>query len=153
MLRTLLTSPAVGTTALRNANGGTIVGSKPLSFVTRVATSIRNSVAIAATGLAMFAGLGVDSMRAQAPVGLREVGPTDPSQGFPQYYGDANGLRLRLCQDPNVCFFALPNPAAPLRFPTSPTDPLANYPDEQFYWGIPEEQADRWRQARGEVSR
>lgn len=25
--------------------------------------------------------------------------------------------------------------------------------DKQFYWGITEEQADRWRQARGEVSR
>ena len=67
---------------------------------------------------------------AQLPqVGLSSRGGVEPVGGYPLYYEDANGLRLQLCQDPNVCLFALPNPALPLTFPT-------NFPDEQFYWAV-----------------
>ncbi len=31
---------------------------------------------------------------------LSEVGPGNPANGFPVYYGDVNGLRLELCSDP-----------------------------------------------------
>src|SRR5262249_46654458 len=60
---------------------------------------------------------------------LTRVGPVNPVGGFPQYYEDSTGLRLQLCQDPARCFFALPNPALPLAFPT-------NFPDEQIYWAL-----------------
>lgn len=125
MLRTLLTGPADGSTAAI-VSGRAVIG-------TRSSSSL---VARISSGLLAFAGLGlaIPTATAQAPVGLTEVGPVDPAEGYPQYYGDANGLRLRLCQDPNVCFYELPNPALPAHFPTSPTDPATNYPDEQFYW-------------------
>ena len=50
-------------------------------------------------------------------------------QGFPVYYEDRLGLRLQLCQNPAFCLFALPNPAAPMVFPT-------NYSAEQFYYHV-----------------
>src|SRR5262249_24556766 len=58
---------------------------------------------------------------------LSRVGPVDPVHGFPQYYMDSNGLALAPCLnftcDPAL---ALPDPAAPVVFPT-------NFPDEFFY--------------------
>src|SRR5574341_2171443 len=64
------------------------------------------------------------------------VGPVDPADGFPQWFGDTNGLLLEKCLDtadaPTItCLFDpaidLPNPAAPLAFP-------GNYPPEIFWW-------------------
>lgn len=64
---------------------------------------------------------------AQAPIGLAKVGPQDPVTGYPLWYEDTNGLKLGLCKDPNVCFFAVPDPALPVSFP-------GNFPDESFYF-------------------
>ncbi len=55
------------------------------------------------------------------------VGPTDPVTGFPLWYEDDTGLRLDLCDHQQACFFAPPDPNAPVTFP-------GNYPDEAFYW-------------------
>lgn len=67
-------------------------------------------------------------LTAQGPtVGLARVGPVDPSDNFPRFYQDTQGLRLQICRSPANCLFALPDPKLPLTFPT-------NYPDEQFYW-------------------
>jgi hypothetical protein len=57
---------------------------------------------------------------------------TDPADGFPLWYQDANGVRLEACldaNDPNCVVFADPgfNPANPLVFPT-------NFPGEFFYF-------------------
>src|SRR5262249_25121318 len=59
---------------------------------------------------------------------LIRVGPVDPVHGFPQYYMDSNNLPLAPCLN-FVCdpALALPDPAAPVVFPT-------NFPDEFFYF-------------------
>ena len=53
---------------------------------------------------------------------LTAVGPIDPSNGFPVWYRDANGVSTELCLEPGnpLCGFApgdVPNPAAPLTVP------------------------------------
>ncbi len=61
--------------------------------------------------------------------GLKAVGPIDETNGFPLWYKDTAGRRLELCIDPNdpMCIMGdLPNPGAPLAFPT-------NFPDEAFW--------------------
>src|SRR5437870_1687480 len=65
--------------------------------------------------------------------GLAAVGAPDPAHGFPKWYIDNNGLQLAPCLDNNaadpcglVAAGALPNPAAPVVFPT-------NFPNEVFY--------------------
>ena len=65
--------------------------------------------------------------------GLAAVGAPDPAHGFPKWYIDKNGLQLAPCLDNNaadpcglVAAGALPNPAAPVVFPT-------NFPTEVFY--------------------
>ena len=65
--------------------------------------------------------------------GLAAVGAPDPAHGFPKWYIDKNGLQLAPCLDNNaadpcglVAAGALPNPAAPVVFPT-------NFPNEVFY--------------------
>lgn len=62
-----------------------------------------------------------------AAIGESRVGPTDPINGYPMFYEDANGLRLDLCTDLNKCFFEPPDPGLPASFPD-------NWPDEAFYW-------------------
>lgn len=41
--------------------------------------------------------------KADAAIGLRDVGPVDAATGFPEWYQDANGLRLALCSDAVNC--------------------------------------------------
>jgi len=64
------------------------------------------------------------ALSAQAQV---RVGPVDPVTGFPLWYEDETGLRLDVCDNQQACFFAPPDPNAPVVFPD-------NYPDEAFYW-------------------
>src|SRR5262252_7190511 len=91
-------------------------------LLSRSLTALARAAAPAALTLASIAG----SVSAQ--VGLVGFGPIDPVSGFPNYYTDANGPRLGLCQSAALCTFVLPNPALPLSVP-------ANVPVEQFYWG------------------
>lgn len=69
-----------------------------------------------------------------AQTGLVRVGPLDPVTGYPRWYEDSNGLKLGMCDDPNLCFFFPPNPALPTKFPAFDGDPTANFPEEFFYW-------------------
>jgi hypothetical protein len=65
--------------------------------------------------------------------GLASVGPTDPGNGFPQFYQDKAGLALEPCianlaaGDPCAIAAGVPVPGAPVVFPT-------NFPSEWFYW-------------------
>src|SRR5215813_14288772 len=77
--------------------------------------------------------LAAGSAFAQQAQGLSAVGLANPANGYPKWYQDGNGLRLEPCLDNNandpcglVAAGALPNPAAPVVFPT-------NFPDEFFY--------------------
>src|SRR5437667_170434 len=70
---------------------------------------------------------------AQQAAGLSAVGGVDPANGYAKWYIDGNGLQLAPCLDTTVadpCGLlagaAIPNPAAPISFPT-------NFPDEVFY--------------------
>jgi hypothetical protein len=84
-----------------------------------------------ALGIATLALAATSVATAQAPatVGLATFGPLDPADRFPLFYEDRNGLRLQLCRTPAMCLYALPNPAAPMVFPT-------NYSGEQFYYHV-----------------
>ena len=63
--------------------------------------------------------------------GLTRSGPIDPSNGYPYWYEDENGLKLDLCLDPqdDMCLqpFEMPDPDAPVSFPD-------NFPGEAFWW-------------------
>jgi hypothetical protein len=65
--------------------------------------------------------------------GLASVGPTDPGNGFPQFYQDKAGTALEPCLanltvgDPCAIAASLPAPGSPVVFPT-------NFPSEWFYW-------------------
>jgi hypothetical protein len=65
--------------------------------------------------------------------GLASVGPTDPGNGFPQFYQDKAGTALEPCianlaaGDPCAIAAVVPIPGAPVVFPT-------NFPSEWFYW-------------------
>jgi hypothetical protein len=64
---------------------------------------------------------------APAPAG---VGPINAAVGYPQWYEDADGLRLDLCLDQNgMCLIALPDPAAAPSVPGN-YDPAG----EAFYY-------------------
>ncbi len=135
MLRTL-TSPAERAPANRIAAVLANVGSsfpRPIPRIAKVAGNALRLAALLPVTASLAFGVANATITAQVPQ-LTEVGPVNPVEGFPHYYADANGLRLKLCQDPGVCFFVLPNPTAPLHFPTAVGDPAENYPDEQFYW-------------------
>lgn len=59
---------------------------------------------------------------------LAVVGPVSPTNGYPVWYRDANGLTLELCLDTNgLCLAEPPDPNQPLSFPD-------NFPDEAFWW-------------------
>lgn len=66
------------------------------------------------------------------PNRLSSVGPTDPSNGFPLWFEDANGVRLGLVTAPDPLAPAigeLPDPGAPVSYPS-------NYPEEAFYYMV-----------------
>src|SRR6266446_2618795 len=70
---------------------------------------------------------------AQLGNGLAAVGGVDPTNGFPKWYLDHNGLQIGQCLDTGpldpcglILAGALPNPALPVS--------LANFPGEFFYW-------------------
>jgi hypothetical protein len=72
------------------------------------------------------------------PVGLKRVGPLDPTLGFPAWYEDTSGLKLGVCKDPGRCFFRA-DPLRPVSFPQTEAQVLAgdfNFPDEMFYYAI-----------------
>ena len=83
--------------------------------------------------LAAASSLGAGEAFAQAQ-GLFAVGPTDPANGYPQYYQDHAGQALMPCLDNvtpgDLCGILLlgnlPNPSGPIVFPT-------NFPNEFFY--------------------
>lgn len=60
---------------------------------------------------------------------LGGVGPVSTTNGYPTYFQDSNGLKLRLCDDIDAgCALAeRPDETAPLSFP-------GNYPGESFYF-------------------
>ncbi len=61
-----------------------------------------------------------------SPVG--SVGPINAAHGFPEFYEDLTGLRLKLCLDADgQCLESLPNPALPPAVP-------GNFPGEAFWW-------------------
>jgi hypothetical protein len=96
----------------------------------RIAPRLRAALSSALTATALL-GL-AQSSHAQ----LARVGPISPVNGYPMWYEDANGLKLGLCQDAARCFFVLPNPLAPAKFPAFDGDPTANWPDEAFYYAL-----------------
>ena len=82
--------------------------------------------------IGLIAGFNATEVRAQAQ-GLASVGPTDPANGYPQFYQDKGGLALEPCLantavgDPCGIAADVPIPNQPIVFPT-------NFPDEFFYW-------------------
>lgn len=82
--------------------------------------------------LCVIAAFNAGEVHAQAQ-GLASVGPTDPGNGFPQFYQDKSGLALEPCLasqaagDPCGIAADVPVPTSPIVFPT-------NFPDEFFYW-------------------
>src|SRR5262245_105516 len=69
---------------------------------------------------------------AQNAQGLAAVGAIDPTNGFPRWYMDKNGLQLGQCSDtsaidPCAVLAELPDPTQPVVFNT-------NFPPEFFYW-------------------
>jgi hypothetical protein len=81
---------------------------------------------------ALLAAFNPGQAHAQAQ-GLASAGPTDPGNGFPQFYQDKTGTALEPCLanltagDPCAIAAELPAPGAPVVFPT-------NFPAEWFYW-------------------
>jgi hypothetical protein len=80
----------------------------------------------AGTSAAVVAALLVPLAPAQAT--LADVGPV-AANGYPSYFEDASGLRLRLCDDPaqGCSNPELPNPDQPVSYPD-------NYAGENFYF-------------------
>src|ERR1044072_5475336 len=82
--------------------------------------------------IGLITGFNTTEVRAQAQ-GLATVGPTDPGNGYPQYYQDKGGLALEPCLantavgDPCAIAADVPIPGQPIVFPT-------NFPDEFFNW-------------------
>src|SRR5262245_11449934 len=82
--------------------------------------------------IGVIAAFSATDVHAQAQ-GLASVGPTDPGNGFPQFYQDKAGLALEPCLasqaagDPCGIAADVPVPTSPIVFPT-------NFPDEFFYW-------------------
>ena len=64
---------------------------------------------------------------------LSKVGPIDPNTGFPFWYEDSKGVRLKSCLDVGgLCLSNLPNPNLPAKVAANEID--SNFPDEMFYW-------------------
>ena len=75
----------------------------------------------------LFAVVLLAGLTPPARAALQAVGPTNAANGFPQWYEDANGLRLDQCLDQNGFCLAVAPAAGPIVFP-------GNFPDEWFYW-------------------
>ncbi len=83
-----------------------------------------NSKAVQAT----LAGLCILFTASAASAQLAAVGATDPANGFPHWYLDAEGTALKLCLDPaNMCGVILPRVDDPVSFPD-------NFPVEAPFW-------------------
>jgi hypothetical protein len=64
---------------------------------------------------------------------LSKVGPIDPNTGFPFWYEDSKGVRLKSCIDVGgLCLSNLPDPNLPPKVAANEVD--SNFPDEMFYW-------------------
>src|SRR5262245_29935070 len=109
-------------------------------------TSLAPSICAVAVAMAVVVGCGSSAAFAQGAriarastaatvqvtgQGLAAAGPVDPANGYPQFYQDKAGLTLAPCLDqvagdPCVLAGTIPNPSAPITFPT-------NFPEEFFY--------------------
>src|SRR4051794_34546717 len=47
----------------------------------------------------LFAVVAALTLASSASAALSSTGPTDPSNNFPSFYKDANGISLQICQD------------------------------------------------------
>src|SRR5918996_3199882 len=93
----------------------------------------RRSWALLAT-VALVAGLLAPlTVATPAQAALTTVGPVDPANGYPKWFGDQDGLRLEACLDPAdpLCLQPLAPPFNPNNGPVSFPD---NFPEEAFYW-------------------
>jgi hypothetical protein len=85
---------------------------------------------LTAGAVAIAAPSGVLNPGTSGPQGIVTVGPVNPSNGFPDWYRDTNGVDLAPCDDPQDPFcggaVAAPDNTAPITFPD-------NFPDEFFY--------------------
>ena len=85
---------------------------------------------LAAGAVAIAAPTGILTPGSGGPQGIVTVGPVNPSNGFPDWYRDTNGVDLAPCIDPQDKFcggaVAAPDNTAPITFPD-------NFPDEFFY--------------------
>jgi hypothetical protein len=82
-----------------------------------------------AASAAIGATLVVPANAALAPAADGPIGATDAATGFPSYYKDASGTKLKLCLDQPLCVGGnvLPNPTQPASIATG------NLPGESFY--------------------
>ena len=85
---------------------------------------------LTAGAVAIAAPTGIFTPGTGGPQGIVTVGPVNPSNGFPDWYRDTNGVDLMPCVDPQDKFcggaVAAPDNTAPITFPD-------NFPDEFFY--------------------
>jgi hypothetical protein len=98
---------------------------------TRTKTIALATVLVLTAGaVAIAAPNGVFNPGTGGPQGLVTVGPVNPSNGFPDWYRDTNGIDLAPCVNPQDPFCGgavdAPDNTAPITFPD-------NFPDEFFY--------------------
>ena len=84
----------------------------------------------ALTGFFVVQGFADATVTTAPPTHLLAVGPTDPTNGFPTWYKDSNGLNLGLCLDSANPFCNLAGTGVDTTQPVSFPD---NFPDESFY--------------------
>ena len=110
------TVPAGGTCQITLAFAPLTTGPHPTQLLlTSNAASSPDSILVTGTGIG----------------GVAAVGPTNPANGFPEWYRDENGVTIQACLDPKDagCILAADeffDPAQPEVFPT-------NFPSEFFY--------------------
>ena len=105
------------------------------SAAKRTRLIIRSAALIAILAFSSFAFFFASpSVEAQ----LSKVGPIDPNTGFPFWYEDSKGVRLKTCLDVGgLCLSNLPDPNLPAKVAASEVD--SNFPDEMFYWNTESE--------------
>jgi hypothetical protein len=96
----------------------------------RVSRKTKKGVVVILSVLALL----TFTLAARSQAALQAVGPTDPINGFPQWYQDTNGVTLGLCLDPVNC---LVDPVVP----GNDFSALTGFGGEAFWWstetGIP----------------